>query len=534
MADPDDTDAPETTSTSEPTSTPEPTGGRPQRIAGAVGRGVRRFGPLVLVSATGAVLAIALFGNAAARIGPFDTTMSARPSTGGGTEVQLSPLGRIDLDSHTGPLGLRVRLDQLREADARAIAEDPEDFRLDEEALAADVRDGVVDLARRVVLAAAAGGGVTGLLLRRRWRSGVGGALVGLLVAGSSMGVAARTWEPDALAEPRYSGLLSLAPQAVGDAQDVVDRFSDYQAQLAGIIENVAVLYEGANDIRSYQPDDSTIRVLHVSDLHLNPQAFDLIDQVVPQFGIDVVVDTGDINDWGTTFEARFVDRIGDLDVPYVFVRGNHDSAETARAVARQPNAVVLDGDAETVAGLTFWGKGDPRFTPDKSRAGSGDDEEQVADDEAPKVARAVARDGADDIDVVVIHDPAVAADLGDVVPLVLGGHRHRANRLTLGETTTMLVEGSTGGGGLRSLQGDEPTPLSASVLYFDADSRLLQALDRIVLGGVNQADVRIERTIIPAPDDETDETDDGPDDGPVDEPEGTSTTSTTSTTSPD
>lgn len=472
------------------------------RVGRIDGRRAARRVAFVAVALAGAVAAVALFGNVGASIGPFDTTMTASPVAGGGTTVELAPLGRIDVDSHRGPVGLSVRLDQLRESDARAIASDPERLDLDEDELAADVRSGIERLAQRVALVAVLGGAGASVLVRRRWQSVVVGGLVGALAAGSAMGVAARSWEPESLAEPRYSGLLSLAPQAVGDADDVLDRFDDYQAQLAGIIENVAVLYQGADEIRSFRPDASTIRVLHVSDLHLNPQAFDLIDRIVPQFAVDVVADTGDINDWGTTFEARFVERIGDLDVPYVFVRGNHDSRATARAVAREPNAVVLDGTGREVAGLTFWGKGDPRFTPDKSDAAN-DDEEQAAVDEAPVVADGVRAFGPDRIDVVMVHDPAVAADLGDVVPLVLAGHRHRANLLTRGERTRLLVEGSTGGGGLRALQGDEPVPLSCSVLYFDAETGELQALDRIVIGGVNRADVRIERTVIAEPEDE-------------------------------
>lgn len=508
-----------------------------QRRAAPVRRRAGAVAP-ILVAVAGAVFAVALFGHTEASVGPFDTTLSARPALGGGTDVQLSPLGQIELDSHDGPLSLSVELDQLREADARAIADDPEGFSLDEDDLAADVRTGMVDLAWRVVLSSVLGGALLCTLWRRRVRSALVGSLVGLLVAGGSIGVAARTWDADSLAEPRYTGLLSLAPQAVGDARDVVDRFEDYQAQLAGIIENVAVLYQGADDIRSFRPDESTIRVLHVSDLHLNPQGFDLIDRIVPQFGIDVVVDTGDINDWGTSLEAGFVERIGDLDVPYVFVRGNHDSAATARAVAAESNAVVLDGEGETVAGLTFWGTGDPRFTPDKSRDGSGDDEEQVAEDEAPIVARQVERFGPDEIDIVVVHDPVVAGELGDVVPLVLAGHRHRVNQLTLGEDTTLLVEGSTGGAGLRALQGDEPVPLSCSVLYLDADTRRLQAIDRIQVGGVDQADVRIERRLVDDLGDEADddraregEAGDGAADRDEDGP--ASSTSTTTTTQP-
>lgn len=442
------------------------------------------------------MVAVALFGRIQARVGPFDTTMTATPMAGGGTEVQLAPLGRIDVDTHEGPVRLTLRLDELREQDALAIAEDPTTFPFDEASLAADVRHGIGRLVPRVGLAAILGGATGAALWRRSWRSAVAGASVGLLLFALTAGAVARTWEPESLAEPRYSGLLRLAPQAIGDAREVADRFTDHRAQLAAIVENVAVLYQSAERIQTFRPDASTITVLHVSDLHLNPQGFDLMEQVVPQFAVDAVVDTGDLNDWGTTVEGRFARRIRDLEVPYVFVRGNHDSAATARAVARQPNAVVLRGQTERVAGLTFWGRGDPRFTPDKSLAGSGDDQRQVAEETAPVVAREVA-DEAADIDVVAIHDPAITADLGDLVPLVLSGHLHHSDRRTLGEDTTLLVEGSTGGAGLRGLQGEERVPLTCSVLYFDAGTGRLEALDRIVVSGIDSSEVRIEREVV-------------------------------------
>ncbi|HRW37194.1 MAG TPA: metallophosphoesterase [Aquihabitans sp.] len=475
--------------------------GRRERALRAA-RATLRVAAAIAVAGIGALAAVAAFGQVHQPIGPFDTTLAARPGTSG-TQVQVAPFGRIDVDSHDGPLGLELTVDQLRVADAEAIAEDPESFDLDEDELAGEVRDGVTRLAQRIALCAVLGGAAAGFVRRRRWQAALGGGLVGAVAVGATMGMAVRTWEPESLAQPRYSGLLARAPQAVGDARDVIDRFEDYRAQLAGLIENVGTLYQGASDARSFRADASTVRVLHVSDLHLNPQGFDLIDQVVAQFGIDVVVDTGDINDWGTPIEARFVERIGDLGVPYVYIRGNHDSAATARAVAAQPNAVVLDDDTATVAGLTFWGEGDPRFTPDKSAKGSGDDEHEVAEEQAPIAARrlqAVDRD----VDVALVHDPTVADDLGGLVPLVLAGHRHRADEIDLGEGTRLLVEGSTGGAGLRSLQRDDPVPLTASVLYFDADTGELQAQDRIEVAGVDQAEVRIEREVFDPGDEET------------------------------
>ena len=459
------------------------------------GRVVRVLG-FVLVAGCGAVVAVMVAGSTTSRIGPFDTTLRAVPGRSGGTEVSVAPFGRIDIASHQGPVGLDLRVDQLREQEARAIAEDPSKLRLDEDELTGELRAGIRALVQRVIVAAVIGGALSGLLLRRRWTGGAAGALVGLVMAASTAGLAARSWNSEALAEPRYHGLLRYAPEAVGDAREVVDRFNDYQAQVARLMENVLSLYEGATEIRSFQPDETTTRVLHVSDLHLNPQAFDLIDQVASQFQVDVVVDTGDINDWGTTFEGRFADRIGDLAVPYVYVRGNHDSRATARSVGRQPNAHVLEGERITVDGLSIWGAGDPRFTPDKDRPGSGDDEREVVEDEAPKVAQAVGSLPGAPPDIVLVHDPIVASELGDIVPLVLAGHRHAADEEVLGDGTRLLIEGSTGGAGLRSLQKDDPVPLSCSVLYFDTVTGRLEALDRIEVAGVNQAEVRIEREV--------------------------------------
>ncbi len=453
----------------------------------------------IVVALAGAVLGVMAFGDTPAEIGPFDATFSARPSLDGGTEVHLAPLGRISLDSHSGPLGLDLRVDELRPEEAQAIAEDPELLEGLEGELDDEVRSAVRRLAIRTLATAAIGGAVLSGLRRFRPRAILIGTLVALLAAGGSMGAAVRTWRSEALAEPRYSGVLALAPTAVGDARDVIDKLDDYSAQLAGLVENVAVLYQAGESVRSFQRDAGTVAVLHVSDIHLNPQAFTLIEGLVDQFAVDVVVDTGDINDWGTEVEGRFAELIEDVDAPYVYVRGNHDSQATQRAVRRQDNAIVLDDDAVTVAGIRFWGVGDPRFTPDKSRAGSGEDEQQVADDFAAEVAVELrVADEDEPVEVALVHDPRTAAELGGLAPLVLAGHRHRRAVEDLGDGTQLRVEGSTGGAGLRSLQKEDPVPLQASILYLDRSDGTLLAVDGITVAGVTQSDVRIEREVIP------------------------------------
>ena len=182
--------------------------------------------------------------------------------------------------------------------------------------------------------------------------------------------VAAATFRPSSIEEPTYHGLLANAPAVIGDAQHIADQFTRYRDQLQRMVGNVSKLYATFSTLPVYQASPDTIRVLHVSDLHLNPSAWSVIATVVKQYDIDVVIDTGDINDWGSQLESSFVDPIGSLGVPYVYIRGNHDSALTAAAVAAQPNAIVLENQTTTVAGLTIAGIGDPRFTPDKDTSG--------------------------------------------------------------------------------------------------------------------------------------------------------------------
>jgi hypothetical protein len=238
------------------------------------------------------------------------------------------------------------------------------------------------------------------------------------------------------------------------------------------------------------------VRVLFVSDLHLNPAAWDVIRSVTDQFDVDLIVDAGDISDHGSAPENAYVEPISTLGVPYVWVRGNHDSPITQAAVAAQPNAVVLDGAVKDVAGLRFAGAGDPRFTPDKNTR------DQPAPPSVSQVglgvaslARAAEASGRP-VDVAVVHDGEAATEIDGTVPLVLSGHYHRREQNLLPGGTLSFFQGSTGGSGLRGLEKEKPTPIRASVLYFDRETRALQAWDDITLGGLGLVRAKIERKI--------------------------------------
>jgi predicted phosphodiesterase len=444
----------------------------------------------------GAAIGLLIGGTIRTEVGPFDTAVSARPAVAGQTAVRLAPLGSIEMDTHDAPVGLELRIEELRLDEAERIAQDPSVLDSLEEEIADDVRRALLQVALRCLLVAVIGGALGAFLASPRLRSAAVGAATGAALATVLAVAATATFDSEAVGEPHYSGLLTVAPTAVGDVEAVVDRVDQYQAQLTDLVGNVVTLYRTAQGLPTFDPDDGTVRVLHVSDIHNNPHAFDLIELLVEQFDIDAVADTGDVTDWGTEPEARLLNRISDIEVPYLWVRGNHDSVATRAAVAAQPNAVVLAGDPQVVAGLRFWGVGDTRYTPNKDQPSGRDVERDRADAMAPQVAARLDADEPPAIDVVLVHDARMAADLGGMVPLVLAGHTHQASQDSI-DDTILLTEGSTGGAGLRSLRGDEPEPLTCTVLYFDPDTKRLIAYDRVTVRGLGETGVRIVRHVL-------------------------------------
>jgi hypothetical protein len=79
----------------------------------------------------------------------------------------------------------------------------------------------------------------------------------------------------------------------------------------------------------------------------------------------------------------------------------------------------------------------------------------------------------------------------------VLAGHTHERD-VSARSGTAVMIQGSTGGAGLRGLQGEAPTPLTCSVLYLDRRTHRLVAYDDITLGGLGLASATVERHLPP------------------------------------
>jgi predicted phosphodiesterase len=449
---------------------------------------------LAAVVLLGAWLGLLIVGNVRVPVGPMNTTMTLRPSLTGGTKINVSPLGALQLNSHHAPVRLDVNVDQLDPTRAQALVDHPERLSDLQDEVTHDVENGTRDLALRSCIAVVTGATALGLAVYRRPRPALAAGSTALALLMASGASAYLTWNPESVLEPKYSGLLSSAPTVVGNARNIVTEFDVYQKELARLVTNVTKLYDVTSTLPAYQPDPSTVRVLHVSDIHLNPASWKIIASLVQQYKVNVIVDTGDTMDHGTAAENGFLDPIADLGAPYVWVRGNHDSHVTQRYLTRMKNVHVLDdGRAQTVAGLRFAGIGDPQFTPDRSNPQGADQSEQLAGDRLASALRDESAAGRP-VDVAMVHEPSAAREVDGDVPLVLCGHLHHEGDEILKYGTRLRMEGSTGGSGLRALEQKYPAPIEASILYFDRDTRHLQAWDSIKLGGLGETTAEVTR----------------------------------------
>lgn len=469
-------------------------------LADPIARGgaARRWGAalgLAAVALAGAWLGLLVVGNVRTPVGPVNTTMTLRPSLDGGTKINVPPLGALQLETHHAPVRLDVDVDQLDPVRSTALVDHPERISGLEDEITKDVAQGTEEVAERAVVAVVVGATVLGLAVYRRpGRALAAGGLAFALLAASGA-TAYATWNPKSLLEPKFSGLLASAPSVVGSARSIVTDFGRYQEELARLVTNVTKLYEVTSTLPAYQPDPTTTRILHVSDIHLNPASWSIIKSLVKQYDIDLIIDSGDTMDHGTAAENSFLDPIPDLGAPYVWVRGNHDSIATQKAMSKLgDNVYVLDnGVPVNVAGVRIAGIGDPQFTPDRSIVRAGDPGERRAGRALAFSLRAQKAAGTP-VDIAVAHNPVAAAETDGLVPLALAGHIHHRDNSVLDKGTRLMVEGTTGGGGLRAVEDDAPQKVEASVLYLDEETDRLQAWDEITLGGLGLATAEVSR----------------------------------------
>jgi predicted phosphodiesterase len=458
----------------------------------------RRILVLVGVGLAGAVAALAaltFLPPTKADLGPGTVSLRARCCLGGETTVLVPPIGSISADTHRSSVDVEAQIDEVDVEALQALggADDPDDE------LVAQIEQDLPGLLRRFALRSLLMGVVAGIVVGllvpgRRWHTALVGGAGGLVAVLAVVAVVGTSYDDQAFAEPRFEGTLSEAPRVIEAASQYVEDFDDVEDRIEVLGAQIGQLYETSVTDALATPDADEVRVLHISDVHLNPIGIEVAEDLATRFQVDVVLDTGDLTTFGLPAEARLGDEL-DFEVPYLFVPGNHDSEENRAALADVDGVTLLDGDVFELEGddeaplLRILGVGDPTFTAEND---VDDDEVDAAlEEQAAEVAELVAEEQPD---VLAVHNLLQAADVGGEVPLVVGGHNHRRSERE-DDGTILLTVGSTGATGVGSFTVDEDHPYEAEVLRF-VDGELI-GVDHLTLSGV-QGEFTIDRTLYP------------------------------------
>lgn len=448
------------------------------------------------IALAAAVLSLALTA-AAVRgeydLGPGRFEVSLRPALSGKTVVSVPPFGTVEAATHRAPTAVILSPTSIDAFRAQELIES----RPRQQELIADLRGELEQGLKRYALRLVIGGLVAGLIAAgiaraHSMREVLAGVAAAVLLPAGLYAATFAGYNAEAFRQPVLTGALSRSPELLGPVTQFGARFDALRTELDEIGSITFQLYQFLAEQSPIPPD--AVRILHVSDLHLNPVGYDVAQQVARRFEVAAVIDSGDVTAEGTPVEAAFVERIRGFDVPYLFVRGNHDSAETQAAVAAQPNSRVLDNATADVDGVTIYGIGDPLFTPDKTVEQPSNEQQKEAKLSFARTVEQRVKALEEVPDAVVVHDRLVADRLSGDVPLVLHGHEHEwGAREARG--TRILGVGSTGGAGLKSMAPESDSALGLQVLYFDRETSELLGYDRIDVTGPSQ-EFRLKRTL--------------------------------------
>ncbi len=452
-----------------------------------------QLGPVV-AGVLGAVIALVLLPATSHELGPAVIELSGTPGSGR-TVLEVTPFGTVDARTHMAPLDVTAALRRVDVEALGATITTPGG----RAALEAEVEAQIGDLLRKafakeVVAAALVGALLGAALFRHRRRAGaIAATTAGGLVALSLL-LTMQTFQQDRFANARYTGSLARARQVIETLTEHTETLDEartrYEVAARRVSELMILLARPDSDVAT-----DTTSILHISDVHANPVGLEIAAELAREFDVAAVVDTGDLAssvlDTGEIvrlaqpLDRLMVDLIENVEVPYLFVPGNHDSPQLRRAVGRADNATVVHDETVPIAGIDILGWADPTYSTEPIPESEKSETRATFSDE---VRVAVARDQPD---VVAVHDAVLAREAVGSVPLVISGHLHR-RVVEERDGTRLLTVGSAGATGVETLTVEADLLYEAEVLHFEGDT--LVAVDYLTLRGLGD-DFTLERT---------------------------------------
>jgi predicted phosphodiesterase len=436
---------------------------------------------VILGSVVGAAIALASF-RVERQLEVATIELSVDPGHDGALDlyVPLVDWGvRFDAVTLPARLGLEVRAID-RDA-ARRVAQE----RLPElREVRADAEDAIASYIRVLALVVLgggfAGGALVALVARGRWAPPLR-VQIGIAAGTSFVAAAAVTLllpPRGELSDPEYYANGPDIPVAL----QAIERATASATTISGELdEQLTALARTVTAAHGRQPLGPLPRLVLASDLHDNLVALPTLSRAASG---GPVLFAGDLTIGGTPVEGRLAARVAGTGEPFVFVAGNHDSEEVMRRLAKKGAIVLTEhgrllatGDlgevVVDVGGVRVAGYSDPFL---RTREGNylGEGEPTPTEAQRRRFDRWLA-DLQDEVDVVVVHQPELAATavtrLREEPPgrplAILTGHTHEP-ALEQAGNLLLLNGGTVGGGGFPDLQDQRPVGLA--LLTYEAE----------------------------------------------------------------
>ncbi len=415
-----------------------------------------------LVGILGALLLVSALSSQTITINAMDFSLGLQVLDKGYTVIDIPPLGTIRARTHQPPLMFRIglkniNLDRLGELVA---AQEPKEIFSELQLI---LRRQVIAFLLRTIAVAFVGGFGAGLALFRRLKTALLSGLVGLLCFAVLIGFSAYTFDEAAFREPEFEGIMEAAPWLMGVAEEALVAVQGLDEQLKIISDNLLILFESLRYLGGGGSIvDGEIKILHISDIHNNPIGISLAKQLASSFAVDLIIDTGDLTDYGTPLEADLVAGIEELGLPWIFVPGNHDSPSVIETFQGMDNVYVLTEDVLYFEdlGMAVAGVADPAA---ESMAMTIPSREEYLN--AARRLREKINQSQHKPSLIAAHHPYILEEFTDLYVLLLHGHSHRVNFRTL-DNALAVDAGSAGGAGIRGLMTPGELPYSMVLLH--------------------------------------------------------------------
>jgi predicted phosphodiesterase len=445
----------------------------------------------IFVAVIGALIFINYLGDYTASVNVFDVEFNTKLLKPGATVVNIPPFGKIIAKTHHTPVQLDITVMNIKPGVVKNLFDNPITQNEFISGIKIEAHKVVKAYVLKLLLLSFTGSALFTLIFRYDVKTILLCGLLGLFVPLSLGGYVYNSYKYDAFMDPRYEGILEAAPWMMSLAQQTLVKIDKLGEQMQVITRNANHLFSKINDIQPIDTENASLKILHVSDIHNNPAAFDLIEQTVKSFNVDFIIDTGDITDYGTPLEAQFIKRINNLGIPYVFVPGNHESPEVINAMKAQRNVIVLDKAHINIKGITVYGIGDP---------GSHSKLAEVTTDEIIReYSLSIKQELESNVikpDIIAVHNPKMAQYFEVTAPTILTGHTHFFG-IEKKDDSVIINAGTTGAAGIRGLQSSHDVPYSEVLLYFSSDieqNSKLTAADIIKVYSLSKKGLILER----------------------------------------